>query len=66
MPMSSCFPKTMLTRNLIYTGITRAREVVHIVGEKRVLLDSIDNIISIRRNTALSFKIKKFYDIEKE
>lgn len=66
MPMSSCFPKTMLTRNLIYTGITRAREMVHIVGEEKVLLDSIDNIISIRRNTALSFKIKKFYDIEKE
>lgn len=60
LPLSSVFPASMLSRNLIYTGITRAKKQVNIIGDKRVLVKAIDNIITTRRNTALPYKIKKY------
>lgn len=61
MPLSQVFPSSMLTRNLIYTGITRAKKQVTIIGNPNVLDKAIDNMVTTKRNTALAYKIKKIY-----
>jgi exodeoxyribonuclease V alpha subunit len=43
----------MLFRNLIYTGITRARELAVLVGTRRALAMSVKNRDTSRRQTAL-------------
>ena len=49
----------LLTRNLLYTGITRAKKLLIIVGTEKVVDFMIQNIDSKKRNTGLEFKIKK-------
>jgi len=44
----------MLQRNLLYTGVTRARKRVWLVGEEVAIQRAINNNRVIRRNTALS------------
>ena len=65
MPLSTVFPYAMLTRNLIYTGITRAKKLVILIGDNTVLDRAIDNKISTKRNTALSFKLKSYHESER-
>lgn len=48
----------LLTRNLLYTGITRAKKLLIILGEKRVLEYMIQNVDSKKRNTGLAFKLE--------
>lgn len=43
----------MLQRNLIYTGITRARKLCILIGEKRALSYAIKNTDVLKRNTHL-------------
>lgn len=43
----------MLYRNLLYTGITRAKKIVVIVGSKRALRYAVDNVNAEIRNTYL-------------
>ena len=51
----------MLQRNLIYTGITRARKIVILVGEINALKYAIKNAVSDNRRTLLKERlIKKF------
>lgn len=55
-----CVPRTapvLLTRNLLYTGITRAKELLIIVGDKKVTEFMIKNIDSKKRNTGLRYKL---------
>lgn len=49
----------LLTRNLLYTGITRAKKLLIIVGSDRVVNYMIQNVDSKKRNTGLEFKIKQ-------
>jgi exodeoxyribonuclease V alpha subunit len=44
----------MLFRNLIYTGLTRARKLAVLVGTRRALAMSVSNIDTSRRQTALA------------
>lgn len=56
-----CIPKTapmLLTRNLLYTGITRAKELLIVISESRIIDYMIQNIDSKKRNTGLQFKLK--------
>lgn len=55
-PTSS--PK-LLTRNLLYTGITRAKKLLIIVGNEKVVKYMIDNVDSKKRNTGLESKLAK-------
>ena len=48
----------LLTRNLLYTGITRAKKLLIIVGNDRVISYMIQNVDSKKRNTGLEFKLK--------
>lgn len=59
----------MLKRNLVYTGITRAKSRVILVGQIGMLCMAIHRNETGNRNTALGLRIanyKKVYDIEKE
>ena len=49
----------LLTRNLLYTGLTRAKKLLIVVGNARVVDYMIKNVDSKKRNTGLEFKLKK-------
>ncbi|HHV38345.1 MAG TPA: ATP-dependent RecD-like DNA helicase [Tepidimicrobium sp.] len=52
-------PPMLLTRNLLYTGITRARDLVVLVGEERFLRLMIDNNRIAKRYSSLDLKIRE-------
>lgn len=47
----------LLTRNLLYTAITRAKKLLVILGSKNTVDFMIQNIDSKKRNTGLKYKI---------
>lgn len=49
----------LLTRNLLYTGITRAKKLLIIVGNENVVNYMIQNVDSKKRNTGLEFKLRQ-------
>ena len=49
----------MLTRNLIYTGITRAKQNVILVGDKKAISIAISNNKQAERYTQLAARIKE-------
>ena len=49
----------LLTRNLLYTGITRARKLLIIIGMEKVIKFMIQNVDSRKRNTGLEFKMRQ-------
>ena len=49
----------LMTRNLLYTGITRAKKLLIVVGYENVVQFMIQNIDSKKRNTGLEYKMKK-------
>ena len=56
-----CIPRAapmLLTRNLLYTGITRARELLIIVSELKTISYMIQNVDSKKRNTGLKYKLE--------
>lgn len=57
MPISKAAPM-LLTRNLLYTGMTRAKEMLIIVGNENVVNYMINNADSKIRNTGLEYKLK--------
>ena len=56
-------PPMLLTRNLIYTGITRARELVVLVGEEKFLHMMIQNNRITKRYSSLDRKIREYMDV---
>ena len=48
----------LLTRNLLYTGITRAKKLLIVIGNKRVVDFMIENVDSKKRNTGLKYKLE--------
>ena len=49
----------LLTRNLLYTGITRAKEMLIIIGNDRIVEFMIKNVDSKNRNTGLEYKMRQ-------
>jgi exodeoxyribonuclease V alpha subunit len=47
----------MLRRNLLYTGITRAKKLVVLVGSRRALAAAVRTAGAGRRHTALAYRI---------
>lgn len=52
-------PKMLFNRNLLYTGITRARNCVTILGSSDTVRGMIDNVSENRRFTALEQRIRE-------
>ena len=57
MPIAQSAPM-LLTRNLLYTGITRAKKLLIIISTDKIIDFMIQNIDSKKRNTGLEYKIK--------
>ena len=56
-PISPSAPM-LLTRNLLYTGMTRAKKLLIMVGYPSVIEFMVGNTDSKKRNTGLEFKLK--------
>lgn len=48
----------LLTRNLLYTGITRAKKLLIVLGSDNIIKFMIQNIDSKKRNTGLEYKLR--------
>ena len=48
----------LLTRNLLYTGITRAKKLLIVIGNEKIVDFMIKNVDSKKRNTGLEYKLK--------
>ena len=54
----------MLQRNLIYTGVTRAKRVMVIVGTKKALATAIRNVTVMKRNTLLAQRLTDIKNVQ--
>jgi len=52
-------PKMLFNRNLLYTGVTRAKRSVVLIGSEGQIMDMIDNESEQKRYTSLSERIKE-------
>ena len=52
--MGSAF---LMNRNILYTGITRAKELVVVVGNQKALKYMVDNTNSMERYSSLKERI---------
>lgn len=57
MPIAQSSPM-LLTRNLLYTAITRAKRLLIIISSDKILQFMIQNADSKKRNTGLEYKLK--------
>ena len=48
----------LLTRNLLYTGMTRAKKLLIVIGSSNTLNYMVNNTQTKKRNTGLEFKLK--------
>lgn len=55
-------PPMLMTRNLLYTGITRAKELVVIAGSRQVLSGMISNNRITKRYSGLMHRIQSLMD----
>lgn len=55
-------PPMLLTRNLIYTAVTRAKELAVLVGHPETLYRMVDNNRITHRYTALSRRLKNMHE----
>lgn len=56
-----CIPQSspmLLTRNLLYTGMTRAKKMLIIIGNPSIIDFMITNADTKKRNTGLEEKLK--------
>lgn len=56
-------PPMLYTRNLLYTAVTRAKELLVILGNEKIVQYMINNVETKSRNTGLRFKMSKYLDI---
>ncbi len=52
-------PKQLMNRNLLYTGITRAKRCVTLLGSKQTIYDMITNENEKKRYTGLQMRIRE-------
>ena len=55
-PQSS---QMLLTRNILYTALTRAKELLVVISNKNIIDFMIQNIDVKKRNTGLRYKLIK-------
>ena len=57
-----CVPQSapmLLTRNLLYTGITRAKKLLIVISNKNIIEFMVQNTDIKKRNTGLKYKLNK-------
>ncbi|MDO4870211.1 MAG: ATP-dependent RecD-like DNA helicase [Bacillota bacterium] len=63
MPVS-WFPPILATRNLLYTGVTRGKQIVVLVGSEDKLRAMVDNNRIKHRYSGLDERLKKFFGFD--
>ena len=59
LPITASSP-LLLTRNLLYTAITRAKKLLIVIGENKIIENMIANFDSKKRNTGLKYKLLNY------
>lgn len=57
-------PRMLFNRNLLYTGVTRAKDCVTILGSRQVVLDMIRNESEAKRFTGLDVRIREIMAVK--
>lgn len=52
-------PRMLFNRNLLYTGVTRARDCVTILGSRQVVQEMIANVSEAKRYSSLDLRIRE-------
>lgn len=52
-------PRMLMNRNLLYTGVTRAKDCVTILGSRQVVNEMIANVSEAKRYTSLDKRIRE-------
>ncbi|WP_419788002.1 ATP-dependent RecD-like DNA helicase [Pseudodesulfovibrio sp.] len=52
----------LLQRNLLYTGLTRARELAVLIGSDRAFKIGLENVTAGKRRTNLSYRLREMFD----
>ena len=58
-------PEILMTRNLLYTGVTRAKELAVLIGSRESIFRMVDNDLQVQRYTGLSLRINEFAALNK-
>lgn len=56
----------MLQRNLLYTGVTRAKKILVLIGEKKAVFYAIKNETTTARNTKLAQRLASAEEIQEK
>lgn len=64
-PMASA-PYMLLTRNILYTGITRGKSLVVLVGNRKIMETMIQNSFKSPRNSTLAYNLIKSKSVFEE
>ena len=48
----------LLTRNLLYTGMTRAKQLLILIGNNKIIENMINNQDTKKRNSGLNYKLR--------
>ena len=59
-PLFDC-PRGLMTRNLLYTAVTRAQNLVVLVGKSNVIFEMIENNTRFNKHTGLANMLKPVY-----
>lgn len=59
-------PEMLMSRNLLYTGLTRAKELAVIAGSPETVFKMVDNNREIGRYTALCRRLKEFSELAED
>ena len=58
MPICNAAP-VLLTRTLLYTAMTRAKKLLILIGNPKIIEFMVQNVDSKKRNTGLEFKLRQ-------
>lgn len=50
-------PPMLRCRNILYTAVTRARDLVMLVGDKEIMVQMVNNVTGIERYTSLKDRL---------
>ena len=64
MPISQTAPM-LLTRNLLYTGMTRAKKMLIVIGSRNIIEFMINNEDNKKRNTGICYKLVEQSKVKK-
>ena len=62
LPITASSPM-LLTRNLLYTAITRAKKLLIVIGSNKIIENMIANYDNKKRNTGLKYKLENYKNL---